>query len=642
MIELFDTYKEQLDMLKIYNYGEDNYSLYLSSNRQNKEIKTSEDCVTDNMKIYYADKDHNALSEYLPLDHNYEHPEFFVFPKEAVYLDYFNTGTNNLIRSKEIKNKIEQEPIYRIGLMSDVHYNDYDTSDQDPDTGSDDGAEYSEDLINALTYFKSQNVDFIACSGDISTDDPAHISNYKYCCDKYAPETSIFTCSGNHDTKPKYISHDLWNSISAIDRNNEYDIHYFDDNEPYNGKDESDGNTKGTSFYFKKYYNNKTDNFYDIFIFLNVEYGWNNPDNYHTHDADLLSDEDLLVHTEVDTYNDLHLYHPKTLQCLADILEENKGHRCFIFTHLMLPDKAGNYHNWNNLMTNNDSYYPYANYGYHSDVLRGDQGEFIENLMKKYPNNFWFCGHSHYKWLWEKYDHNINVTKTGDSYNVHIPSLSRPLPIEIRSYHNAPKDSEAGILEIYNNYVVLKGVVMKEESDMIDTGTDQIVEYPDELLTPITEDMFSWYEGNPNVSISQEDDTIILNVKYYQGNNNDENNIYLNNGVLNARNFGNYIPVLRFSYLQILNSNGEDITESIQEEAKVGFRDHTSSSDYLYYFESNHIYTTYAKGLVLKIGSDSSFKNETLTIKMKAKLGFIHEGYKNKFLPIALFKMNTK
>ena len=41
MIELFDTYKEQLDMLKIYNYGEDNYSLYLSSNRQNKEIKTN-------------------------------------------------------------------------------------------------------------------------------------------------------------------------------------------------------------------------------------------------------------------------------------------------------------------------------------------------------------------------------------------------------------------------------------------------------------------------------------------------------------------------------------------------------------------------------------------------------------------------
>lgn len=661
MIKTFNTLKEQLDDLHNINYSD---RPYLSINNQNHQIKTIGDCLPQNIKIYYSDSNHIALEEYLDLDKNYEHPEYHCIPKEAVYIDYLDIESNQIIKSEEIICKINQTPVYTIGLMSDVHYNDTDDTDQDPDTHEDDGAEYSEDLINAMDYFSKHKVDFVSCSGDISTDWSAHLKNYKLCCDKYAPEISIFTCSGNHDTKPKYKYHDLWNSVSAIDRKNEYDIVYFEDGEQYIYTNQETGeqdlyhvdkNNLGTSFYFKKYYNNT----YDVFIYLNVEYGWNNPDNYNTHNCRLLNQDELLVHTEVDTYNDLHLYHPQTLQCLANILEENKDHRCFIFTHLMLPNKAGNYHNWDNLMSNNENYYEYANYSAHADILRGDQGEFIENLMNQYPNNYWFCGHSHYKWAWEKYDHNINVTKTNESYNIHLPSLSRPLPLEIYGYSNSPKSSEAALLEVYQDYVVLKGIVMKEENQQ----NINISEYPDELCELITSEMFSRNENNHNVSVEQlENGYIQINAKYYSSSNSDDNNIYVNPGNINGSNYFNYTPVLRFEdeenmqiwYDGIFDdmedpNNEEEKLEKMnmfkyqvlfQDNNNIGFRDNTTNTNkWKYYLISNHIYTLYKEGLVFKISSQSQYTDLNLHIKFKAKLGFIHEGYINKYLPIAQFKL---
>ena len=124
----------------------------------------------------------------------------------------------------------------------------------------------------------------------------------------------------------------------------------------------------------------------------------------------------------------------------------------------MIPEKAGNFH-ISSLV--NQNYYAYAydfqnnNYN-HYDVLRGDQKEFIMNLMEQYDNNYWFCGHSHYKWKWQILDHNINITKTGNSYNIHLPSMSRPLAYACTGYQSAYKDSEAAIMEVYKDYVVIK------------------------------------------------------------------------------------------------------------------------------------------------------------------------------------------
>lgn len=650
-IKIFDTEYEQKDFLKCVN-KENDYPLLLL-NKENNHIYVSSDGTLEKTIKYNNEN-------YLNFDKNDINNEFHIIPNDINNLIISDVYTNEqeiINIPRKYNRSYNQYPLYKVGLMSDVHYNDTDT-DTDPDTNiTNDGAEYSEDLRNALQFFINQNVDFVACSGDISSDWSDHIKNYGRCITKYFSNIPIFTCSGNHDTKPKYKYHDVWQSISALNANN-YNIVYFKDYEQYsykvNGEYDNfytNENGEGTSFYIKKYYNDT----FDVYIYLNVEYGWNDRDNYPTHNCRLLTQEELLVHSEVDEVNDLHLYHPQTLECLAEILEEFKDHRCFIFTHLMLPDKAGNFHT--NNTSNNTQYYDYADYNKHADVLRGDQGEFIRNLMETYDNNYWFCGHSHYKWDWEKYDHNINITKTGNSYNIHLPSLSRPLPLEITSYQTAPKDSEAGIMEVYKDYVIIKGVVMKEEYNNLDINK-LLREYPDENMVYATPSMFTVINNQSNVQ-QLEDNYIQINYNFDSSINSNMNNIYLNNDtIINASNFGNYMPVLRFEDIKVWKGDSteydstNDITYEILNENKVGFRDHTTNDNYFYYLKSNHIYTlnNYAieysnyggvVGIVFKTSGDSIYKTEKLHFRFKLKLGYVHIGYINKFLPIACFKLPT-
>lgn len=641
-IKIFNNETDQNDYLNTINESDDKVLLL---NIKNNKISFSKDGTKDRKIKYNNDK-------YLPFEMNHMNKEFHVIPNDVDSYNIIDTTTDEIITNKLFDSRFKKnnkQPLYKIGLMSDVHYNDSDDSDNNPDTFEDDGAEYSQDLINALEFFKNEGVDFIACSGDISTDWSTHLKNYKLCIDKHADNLPIFTCSGNHDTKPKYKYHDLWKEVTAINPDNAYDIVYFKDYEQYSylNQDTSeydnyytDPEGYGTSYYFKKYYKDT----FDVFIYLNVEYGWNNRDNYDTHNCRLLNQDELLVHTEVNTDDDLHLYHPQTLQCLANILEEFKDHRCFIFTHLMFPDKAGNYHSTDEF--GYYSYYEYAAYWNHADVLRGDQGEFIRNLMEQYDNNYWFCGHSHYKWNWEKLDHQINISKTNHSYNIHLPSLSRPLPLYIYWYANAPKDSEAGILEVYDNYVILKGAVLKEDNN--DTNPYTLIDnYSDDDMEYVTADMFTKASENNESTIEQLDNNYIqINYTYNPNVETNDNNIYLNNGFINSSNFGNYIPVLRFEDVLIwydemdLDDNIYTITDNVLSESKIGFRDNvTDPNVWNYYFVSNRLYNLYNNGVLFKISGDSQYKSYHFHFKIKMKIGFAFIGYMNKFLPIACYKL---
>lgn len=629
-IKIFNNELEQNNYLKYINETNDSQIIL---NKKNKKISFAKDGT------FLKDVKYNN-ENYLVFDINDVNNNFHVIPNDVTAFNIINNQTGDVISEKinSRYNKIYSNPIYKIGLMSDVHYNDTD-DDETPDTYSNDGAEYSYDLINALSFFKNEGVDFIACSGDISTDDTMHLSNYKLCVDKYGNNLPVFTCSGNHDTYPRYIDHNLWCDVSILN-NSEYDIIYFDDDEHCNNKELLE-NYHSTSFYFKKYYNNT----FDVYIYLNVEYGWDSATSYNTHDCRRLTQEELLVHSEVNYDTDIHLYQPDTLRYLANILEEFKDHRCFIFTHLMLPTKAGNYHKSEEL--GNINYYDYC--ATHVDVLKGDQGEFIENLMNMYDNNYWFCGHSHYKWAWEKYDHNINITKTNNSYNIHLPSLSRPLPLEIYGYANAPKDSEAAIMEVYENFVVIKGAVLKESDNDNMNIYNVIYNFSDSQTKLVTENMFT-YSNNSDIHVEQlEDGYVQIDYHYNSNISGDDNNLYLNNGLINSSNFGNYIPILRFDDIQIWYDEMdpsypiEYTTGEILNDVYIGFRDNTSDSNYWYYYlVSNHIYTLHNNGLVFKVSSQSPNKNYHLHLKLKMRIGFSYVGYSNKFLPIACYKLSSK
>lgn len=643
----FDNYIQQLEYLMSSEYNDGPKVL---TNKINNIVNFSSDNIYD--KVYkYADKAGNVLEEYLPLNYNYEHPKYYNIPPEAVYINVYNKYTNKLIERKKLSHIYNIEtPLYTVGLISDVHYNDGDDVDTNPDTHVDDGAEYSEDLINAFNYFNEKHVDFISCSGDISTDSRKHLKNYKYCADKYSKSIPIFTCSGNHDTSPKFREPELFKEISALNIDSNQNIEfcgYFKDYEHAMYINNETGNRElmtsiedGSSFYIKYHYEDT----YDVYIYLNVEYGWDNED-YHTHNCRMLTQDELLVHTEVQP-DDLHLYHPETLRQFANIMEQEKDHRCFIFTHIMFPDKAGNYHSYNNDICS-ESYYPYGETWEHADVMRGDQGEFIQGILEKYPRSFMFCGHSHYKWAWEQYDHNINVSQTGDSYNVHIPSLSRPLPINIYWYQNSPKDSEAGLMKVYKDYVIIDGIVMKEGNQ--EDTYEQLYEFPEENMTHVNLNHITLPENNEStVSYNENTNTLTINYQYNINGSSEDNDIHINiDSNVDESNYGNYIPVIRMDNVRIWHdglSTEEEInefTQNVINEQCVGFR--YIGDEYIYLFESNHKYTMFNYGVNFKVSSKSIYKDYLLHIEISnLRIGYIHSKYINKKLPIASWYLSTK
>ena len=457
----FNSYSQQLEAVKNFDYENCGHEHVIFGNKQNNKVSFSTDLAKNREYVY--DGENFNEDDYVHLDSIDSINEFNVMPKNVDKIEIKTKNHNKKIKTIKYDEYPTEEPLYSVGLVSDVHYNDTD-KDEDPDTITEDGSEYTEDLKNALSFFESEGVNFVSCAGDISSDASDHLKNYKRCINKYAPNVSVFTCSGNHDTKPKFKYHSIWLDVMAINRNNEYEIHRFDDGEEYS-KDLGDGEYDnfanddfGTSFWFKKYYNiNNSDNLnednFDVYIYLNLEYGHNDRNNYNTHGPRKLLEDELLVHDTVGA-DDYHLYHPGTLRYFANLLEEFKDHRCFIFTHIMFGDLAGSYH-----YGNGKPYYDY--YRTHTDVMKGDQGEFCRNLFERYPNNYWFCGHSHYKWIWQTEEKYINVAHSG-SYSIHLPSLARPLPLGIKGYAVAPLDAEGAIMEVYRDYVIIKGYVFKE------------------------------------------------------------------------------------------------------------------------------------------------------------------------------------
>ena len=111
-------------------------------------------------------------------------------------------------------------------------------------------------------------------------------------------------------------------------------------------------------------------------------------------------------------------YKTESIDWLETKLKEYKNERCFVFTHLFFPERAGNLNN----------IYPQGNW------LQGSQLSRLETLHVKFVNSIWFSGHSHWKWALQKYQDRANVYRDINSDNlpasgwsVHIPSCASPI-----------------------------------------------------------------------------------------------------------------------------------------------------------------------------------------------------------------------
>lgn len=383
---------------------------------------------------------------------------------------------------------------YRVGLMSDVHYNDS-TIDNDLGTFDYDGSEYETDLPNALSLYQNkEDVEFICASGDLSSNYIVHVLNFKKALDTYSPTTNFYSCFGNHDfasVKNESIpenelydttnmnSIDVWNNILTPD-DSKYKIHYQDETTQL-GK---------SSYWFEVPI--KDTNKSDIYIFLSVNY-----DNNDSTASKILTNESPNIQELIDyvgfmpsKYN-LQLYDNLTLIWLKNLLEQFSNKRVFIFTHLFLVHKAGS----NNI---DNGYYHYGGIGDRWRMQEnsaycpcGIQFEFLNKLNNEYKNTIWITGHSHTKWNWQTIDPNVNINNneyniyrpddndfvddmqylrksntpiSKSGFNIHLPSTCRPL--KMSSYYDvAGEDSEGAIMDIYEDYVDIRGVIFKDSNE---------------------------------------------------------------------------------------------------------------------------------------------------------------------------------
>lgn len=146
------------------------------------------------------------------------------------------------------------------------------------------------------------------------------------------------------------------------------------------------------------------------------------------------------------------------LDWIEEKLEEYRNERVFVITHLFFPTKSGNF----------KQIYPRTNW------LGGSQLERLQAMNERYLNSIWFSGHSHWKWYLQKYEDKANVYRSYDDngnptcgWTVHIPSCASPIDSNgVSSRVSKPLESEGGIVDVYNDYIVLRGIVFKKESDL--------------------------------------------------------------------------------------------------------------------------------------------------------------------------------
>ena len=449
-----------------------------------------------NCEFFYEDINKEIILNFKSLNYNeiISFNEYNIAPYLAKYIGIY---INNIrIGELNIDFLLKEfgERKYRVGLMSDVHYNDG-TLDSDIGTVDYDDSEYEIDLPNALSLYQNkEDVDFVCAAGDISSNYIVHMLNFKKTLETYSPTTKFYSCYGNHDfasakneSIPENELYDTtnmngvqaWNEI-MIPNNSDYEIHYQDETTDF-----------GKSSYWFEVPIKGTDKS-DIYVFLSVNY-----DNDDSTADKVLTIESPNIQSLIDyvgfmpsKYN-IQFYDNLTLIWLKNLLEQFNDKRIFIFTHLFFVHKAGS----NNI---DNEYYHYGGLYDNWRIQEtsaycpcGIQFEFLNKLNNEHKNTIWFTGHSHYKWNWQIVDPNININnneyniyrpddsdfnedmrylrKSNNSilksgFNVHIPSTCRPLKLS-EGYDIAGKDSEGAIMDIYEDYVDIRGIIFKEESD---------------------------------------------------------------------------------------------------------------------------------------------------------------------------------
>lgn len=344
------------------------------------------------------------------------------------------------------------ERLYRFGLLSDVHNEDSQST------------ENAQDFINALTELNNkESIEFICITGDLtqashSTGNIAtEMTLYQNNLNAAGVNKPVYVTTGNHDCP----------GSTDVDYTTFYQKAGLSDIAPSSGATASYEVTKTHT-------TSRGTTVTDHFLFLTMRrYEFTSSTYY---DADIT--------------------------WLGNKLEAYKNDRCFVFTHMFFPDYAGNL----------NRIYPSGNW------LSGAQLTSLKNLIDSYPRSYWFSGHSHWKWYLQKYEDKANIYPTSNSgrttgWAVHIPSCASPIDSDGSSRVSMPLQSEGGVVDVYEDYVDIRGIEFKGPGDsnynMKYIPVAQYRLYTQAGVEPSTPWNITYYSNN--VTLSSYDSTVSRN-----------------------------------------------------------------------------------------------------------------------------------
>ena len=344
------------------------------------------------------------------------------------------------------------ERLYRFGLLSDVHNEDSQTT------------ENAQDFINALTELNNkESIEFICITGDLT--------QYSHSTGNIATEMTLYQNNLNAAgvNKPVYVTtgnHDCPGST---------DVDY-------------------TTFYQKA-------GLSDIAPSSGATASYEVTKTHTTSGGTTVTDHFLFLTMRRYEFT-LSTYYDADITWLGNELEAYKNDRCFVFTHMFFPDYAGNL----------NRIYPSGNW------LSGPQLTSLKNLIDSYPRSYWFSGHSHWKWYLQKYQDKANIYPTSNSgrttgWAVHIPSCASPIDSDGTSRVSMPLQSEGGVVDVYEDYVDIRGRECKGPGDsnynMKYIPVAQYRLYTEAGVEPSTPWNITYYSNN--VTLSSYDSTVSRN-----------------------------------------------------------------------------------------------------------------------------------
>lgn len=500
-----------------------------------------------------------------------------VAPKDAKYIGVYDNEGKMLGKIKTGPLTFDRgNKLYSFAIMSDTHYNDTD----DKDLYSDDNDDFNEDMSNALRFLsKDTDASFICCAGDVTSDNMAHAEHF-YNIKKSITSMPFYTCTGNHDNKSIYNNGSL----------DEWKRFTFPENNPYMGTTEFAKGDYDPSFCFTKTLPSGKK---DVFVFLSLDYGINS--------------------TESDG---IRYYSDDTLTWFEGVLENHKADRCFVFTHLFFKEKAGNPNKvYTDVRVTNPKYW-----------LSGAQYDRLDALNKKYKNSVWFTGHSHFHWDSQKSDKNANVftDNSKSAYNVHIPSLARPLFVS-NSYDN--NGSQGGIVDVYEDYIEIRGInfQLKNRSDndfaKLDFGRERYLKADDFTVDESRDTVGSVYD-NVDGSV-----TVTLNAK---------SGFFVTCPTFNKNDTRKRVFSLKVDHVKITDNFGNDITGV----DTIGFMNNTLNP--FSYSIKDNAYITYLSGIGCAFRASGNYKGSyPVEVNLKAKLMVTDPLYENKYIPIADYVLHV-